>query len=377
MRIEIDDTTFDLETADGSLLVSIPKNGYDEVSIDVVRRYADARETETGLVLDYPLLSDEVSFREAAGRASTRLERLSLAQKLVACAAYQNGFRVPMIHPDNLYLHGELLRVVHFGLQQVLAPRAFDQAFFLSSLQAMVLQVFRPKVPFDQLFNGASSLSDKFSVMVRQTTTVDELFAFIDAQLQAEHTEVSATRVQVHKGRYGWVRAIGAIGVVAGVVAGVFAWQNWNENRLQSAIIESQARFLVDDYAGALSGLADFSVGVLPTSAKYVLAVSSIKLDELTATQKQAILNNVSEKSDDVTLNYWIAIGRGEFKQALDYAQNLGDNQLILLAYTDLYQATKLNSQMSGEKKQELLDKYSKSIDELTAQLAGGEVAQR
>lgn len=159
--------------------------------------------------------------------------------------------------------------------------------------------------------------------------------------------------------------------MTAGVVAGVFAWQAESRNRLQTAVVGAQARFLASDYAGALGVLEDYSAASLPTSAKYVLAVSSINLDDLTATQKQAILNNVSEKSDDVTLNYWIAIGRGEFEQALDLAQNLGDDQLTLLAYTDLYQATKLNTEMPGGKKQELLDEYAQAIDELTAKLTG------
>jgi uncharacterized membrane protein YukC len=43
-------------------------------------------------------------------------------------------------------------------------------------------------------------------------------------------------------------------------------------------------------------------------------------------------------------------MGRGHF-EALNLAQNLGDDQLTLLAYTDLYQATKLNK-MAGDKKQ-------------------------
>ncbi|WP_460631272.1 type VII secretion protein EssB [Leifsonia lichenia] len=361
------------------------KNGYDEAYLDVILRYVDARETETGLTFDYTIGDGEISFRDAARRAVTRRDRLALAQKLVACASYRATFRVPVIHPDNVYLNGDLLRVVHCGLQGMLAPIAFDEALFLRSLQAMVLQVFRPKLTFEHLLDGAKGFRDQFSTSVRQATTTDELFAFIDAELKAEQAEVAATEVSVSKRRYGWYRVVGAVGVTAGLAAGVFAWQAESQNRLNTAVVGAQTKFIARDYAGALAELEDYAAGSLPTSAKYVLAVSSINLDDLTAVQKQAILNNVSEKSDDVTLNYWIAIGRGEFEQALDFAQNLGDDQLTLLAYTDLYQATKLNTQMPGGKKQGLLDDYAKAIDELTAKLggagagagAGGEAAQR
>ena len=372
MRIEIDGPDLGLETGVGSLHVEVPENGYDGARLDVILRYVEARETESGLAIDYRLGDGEISFREAVGRASTRLDRLSLAQKLVACVGYRSSFRVPVIHPDNVYLGGDLLRVVHCGLQGVLAPMVFDEARFLGSLQAMVLQIFRPKLAFEQILAGSRGLRDKFSTAVRQTTTTDELFGLIDAQLKAEQAEVSATRVSVPKRRYAWYRALGVLGLVVGLVAGVLAWRAESDNRLQSAVVASQASFIASDYAGAMGELEDYSAASLPASAKYVLAVSSINLDDLTATQKQAILNNISEKSDDVTLNYWIAIGRGEFDQALDFAQNLGDDQLTLLAYTDLYQATKLNAEMPGDKKQELLDEYAKAIDELTAKLAGG-----
>lgn len=378
MRIEMDGTVLELDATGGVLRVDVSKNGYDGACLDVILRYADARETETALAIDYELGEGEISFREAIGRAATRLDRLSLAQKLVACLSYRHSFRVPVIHPDNVYLRGELLRVVHCGLQGMLAPMAFDEALFLTSLQAMVLQIIHPKLAFEQICDGAKGLRDQFSTSVWQATTTDELFAFISAQLKAEQVEVAATKVSVSKRRYVWYRVLGVAGVTAGLAAGVLAWQAESQNRLQSAVVAAQARFLASDFAGALGALDDYSAASLPASAKYVLAVSSINLDDLTATQKQAILNNVSEKSDDVTLNYWIAIGRGEFDQALDFAQNLGDDQLTLLAYTDLHQATKLNTHMPGDKKQKLLDEYADAIGELTAKLAGtgGEAAR-
>ncbi|MFE4467357.1 type VII secretion protein EssB [Leifsonia sp. NPDC056824] len=367
----MDGTVLEFEASPGSLRVSVDKNGYQGACLDVIARYVDAHETDTGLVVEYGLADGEISFGDAVGQAKTRLDRLLLAQKLVACVRYRDGFRVPVIHPDNVYLNGGLLRVVHFGLQGMLAPTVFDEARFLASLRAMVLQVFRSKLPFEHVLDGAAALQDKFSVAVRQATTTDELFAYIDAQLKAEQAEVAARRVSVPKRRYSGYRLVGALGLTAALVAGVFAWQTASHNRLQDAVVAAQARFLANDYGGALTELEGFAATSLPASAKYVLAVSSINLDDLTATQKQAILNTISQKSDDVTLNYWISIGRGEFEQALDYAQNLGDDQLTLLAYTDLYQSTKLNSQMPGGEKQKLLDEYAKAIDELTAKLEG------
>ena len=371
MRSERDGTVLELEASPGALRASVDKNGYQAACLDVISRYVDARETDAGLELSYDLADGEVAFEDAVALARTRLDRLSLAQKLVACVGYRDGFHVPMIHPDNVYLNGGLLRVVHCGLQGMLAPMTFDEGHFLAALQAMVLHVFRPKFAFEHLLDGAAALQDAFSTAVRQATTTDELFAYIDAQLKAEQAEVAARTLSVPKRRYAGYRLVGAFGLAAAAVAGVFAWQTADHNRLQDAVVAAQARFLANDYGGALTELEGFAATSLPASAKYVLAVSSVNLDDLTSAQKQAILNTISQKSDDVTLNYWIAIGRGEFDQALDYAQNLGDDQLTLLAYTDLYQSTKLDTQMAGGEKQKRLDEYAKAIDELTAELEG------
>ena len=56
--------------------------------------------------------------------------------------------------------------------------------------------------------------------------------------------------------------------------------------------------------------------------------------------------------------------------ERLEIAQNFGDDQLILHAYTKLYDATK-NSTMSGAKKQKQLEEYQKAIDTYTAKVGG------
>ncbi|WP_158861879.1 type VII secretion protein EssB [Leifsonia sp. AG29] len=371
MRTEMNDTRLEFHADKGVLRVAIPKGGYDAECLDVIARYADATETDTGLVLAYPIRDEELSFREAVRRTTSRLDRLTLAQRLAACVPSQGGFRVPAIHPDNIYVHGDTPRVVHWGLERILAPDAFDADLVLRSLKAMVLQIFRPNLAFEHLLDGGRALRDPFSASIWEAAGPGALLTFLDEQLRAERAGAAATRVSVPKRRYSWYRGLGVTGVALGLAAGVFAWQAESRNRLSSSVIAAQAHFVANDFAGALTALEGYQAGSLPASAKYVLAVSSIQLDDLTTTQKQAILNTISAKSDDVTLSYWIAVGRGEFEQALDFAQNLGDDQLTLLAYTDLYHATELDTRMAGEKKQQRLEEYAKAIDDLTAKLAG------
>ena len=64
-----------------------------------------------------------------------------------------------------------------------------------------------------------------------------------------------------------------------------------------------------------------------------------------------------------------------ELEKALDIAQNIGDIQYILHAYTKLYDQVNTDSTMSGAKKRELLEKYQKEIDKLQEQLNGSSKA--
>ena len=68
-------------------------------------------------------------------------------------------------------------------------------------------------------------------------------------------------------------------------------------------------------------------------------------------------------------MNYWIYLGRGKFEKALDVAQNIGDTQLILHAYTNLYESVRSNVNMNGSEKQKKLSEYEKKIKELSSEI--------
>ena len=107
----------------------------------------------------------------------------------------------------------------------------------------------------------------------------------------------------------------------------------------------------------------------MPKEAKYILAASYVRLDSLSDKQKEVILNTITESTDDTIFYYWIYLGRGKFEKALDVAQNIGDTQLILHAYTNLYESVKADINMNGSEKQKKLEEYEKKIKELSAEI--------
>lgn len=349
--------------------VSLLKTQIDKESITIVQNIFPLKETEDGAIIRYTIPKDAVFFNEAIQSLNTNLEKLQLAEKLRQLLSLRNKFKIPFLHPDNIYLIGEELFVVHFGLEEMVVPKKYDAALFLSNIKALVLSVFHPKLSYEGLLNGSLSLKDKFSQVVLQAKTAEEIFTFLEERIVKENIKIQETKRVVGKNQYTFYRFIGIVALILALVMGFFLYQYKGDNEKQNAIITAQASFLTNNYAQTQKDLEKYDLSSLPQSAKYILAVSSVNLSDLTGNQKQAILNTLSIKSDDNTLNYWGNIGRGNFDKALDLAQNLGDDQLTLLAYTDLYQATKLNTKMAGAKKQELLEEYTKQIEELTKKL--------
>lgn len=350
-------------------------------SIEVVRRHAAiAEETpeEYQAVLCYAVPSSATTLRRAAADAKSRSAKLQLAQKLSALSAAAGRFTIPFLHPENITLSGAGIAVTHSGLSGMLAPMDFDPELFLKGYKALVLGIFHPRLSFEKLVDGSTILKDPFSQRIVALTSVGEVASFIDSEVAKETAKAARERVSVPKVRYRLVAILGAVGVVAALVLGWFTYTSYAQTQpRQEAIVTAQSDFLTSNYAQTLKDLEAYDPADLPKSARYVLAVSSIELTDLTSVQKQAVLNTISTKTDDNTLNYWVFLARGDLDRALNLAQNLGDEQLTLLAYTELYQATKLNTAMDGARKQKRLDEYSKKIQELTERLgAGGESAR-
>jgi type VII secretion protein EssB len=349
--------------------VVLDKTQFDKASISTIETYLQVERVEDTLVVTYDVPQDVLTFQQYAQNAKTRLEKLQLADKVSQLLDLANQYKIPYIHPQNVYVDGERLFVMHSGLQEILAPNQYDADLFLRQLKALILSLFNGKLSYEKLLDGLPALSDKFLQAIAEAEDTDTLFTFIRQELATTENKIKATKRLVPKTTYQFYRGISVIAVIVAVVSGIFGYRTSNANQKQADIIKAQTSFMTNNYAKTQTDLEKYAPKDLPKSAKYVLAVSSINLTDLTVSQKQAVLNNISIKSDDNTLNYWLHVGRGEFEKALNLAQNLGDEQLTLLAYTDLYQATKLDNKMDGAKKQKLLDEYSKKIEELTKKL--------
>lgn len=193
---------------------------------------------------------------------------------------------------------------------------------------------------------------------------------FVSEEFHKLEQKNKQNNIQVNKKRWRILLVTAVILTLATLTLGVFTYRSYTRDLpLKNAVIKAQSAFMATDYDKTIDALDSYSVNRLPKSAKYVLATSFVKLDNLSSEQTEAVLNTITQSSDDMILNYWIYLGRGDLEKALDVAQNIGDTQLILHAYTNLYEKIKADTDMSGSEKQKKLKEYEKEISELSDEL--------
>lgn len=94
----------------------------------------------------------------------------------------------------------------------------------------------------------------------------------------------------------------------------------------------------------------------MPNTQKYELAYSYIQGLEFSSEQKKVILNNVTLKSDELYLTYWIQVGRNRFEEALDIAKRINDSDLILYALTQEIKQVREDGNLSGKDRESKLN---------------------
>lgn len=373
MKLFDGQNTLTAERKDEQFIVYLTGTQVNQQELEFIKsktNLVSSEDEEYAFKISYPLSNKEKSLKSLTLEMKSELERLELVLKLKTLSTQNSGYKVPFVHPENIFFIDGDLTFIHIGIRDGIAPMNIDDTLALSQYKALTLAILNPKISYDNFVNGETSLRDKFSQALSNCDSFEEVLHLVETKLTKERQKEEAALVKVSKGRYRFFKYAGSVAVVAAIAMGVLTIIDQKTTiPKQKAIMTAQADFITSHYDKTLDDLKSYQPKQLSKDARFVLASSSINLANLSQTQKAAVLNNISSTTDDNTLNYWIYQGRGEFEKALNLAKNIGDDQLTLLAYTDLYQATKLNTSMNGDEKQKKLEEYNKQIQELSKSL--------
>lgn len=363
----------EIKHSEEKVKVILSPNQFSRLKIDTIENYVDATVTleDNGyLTLLYQKPKLSYSLKDLIAEDLSEVKRLELAQKMESISFSEHNFKIPFIHPKNIFLQGSVVKILYFGLEGIMEPIPYTSETFLMTYKALIVSILRPKLDFELLVNGIAAISDSLVQDIVACESYDDVVKYIHEAYDKAYQEEKKKKIAVSK--LTWrILSIG-IGIfsVATITLGVVAaYYHFWSNPIQKATINAQSHFINKQYDSVADDLQGVAVNRLSKEAKFVLASAYVRLDNLSEEQKSSVLNTITPSSEDNLLDYWIYLGKGDYKKSLDLAQNIGDDQLTLHSYTNLYEQTREDKNMNGAEKQKKLGEYRKEIEELSKKL--------
>ena len=311
---------------------------------------------EDGLTFTYQLEPHSLSYEEVKSRPIS--ERIRLALNVFALEAALELPVTFLLHPSNLMITKDAqAKIAYRGVPGIMTPEALTAEDFLRQAKCFAATLFAD-VDFMELYNGSLELETlpDFLVELREAEDQTAAVAVLEKAYLDKTKEEKATLIQVSS-RWHRVFKLASIWLSVAVVLLIIPliYLIFLQNPFKEKLLQADTAFIKVDYSGVITELEGIAPASLPTTQKYELAYSYIQGLEFSSDQKKVILNNVSLKSDELYLIYWIQIGRNTFEDALDTAKRINDNDLILYALAQEIKQVREDDKLSGKDRESKL----------------------
>lgn len=330
---------------------------------------------EDSVTFTYELESHGLSYEELKTR--TISERIRLALNVFALEAALDLPVTFLLHPANLFITKDAqAKIAYRGVPGIMTPQSLSAEDFLRQAKCFAVTLFSD-LDFMDLYNGSLELETlpDFLNDLRQTKDLTTAVAVLEkyyleksAQEKADLVLVPSRRHRVFKLATIWL-TVSVVLLFIPLIYLIFL-----QNPFKEKLLQADTAFIKVDYSGVITELEGIAPSSLPNTQKYELAYSYIQGLEFSSDQKKVILNNVTLKSDELYLTYWIQIGRNSFEDALDTAKRINDSDLILYALTQEIKQVREDDKLSGKdreaKLESLENEYKKYWDSRSELLA-------
>lgn len=330
---------------------------------------------EDSVTFTYELESHGLSYEELKTR--TISERIRLALNVFALEAALDLPVTFLLHPANLFITKDSqAKIAYRGVPGIMSPQSLSAEDFLRQAKCFAVTLFSD-LDFMDLYNGSLELETlpDFLNELRQTKDLTTAVAVLEkyyleksAQEKADLVLVPSRRHRVFKLATIWL-TVSVVLLFIPLIYLIFL-----QNPFKEKLLQADTAFIKVDYSGVITELEGIAPSSLPNTQKYELAYSYIQGLEFSSDQKKVILNNVTLKSDELYLTYWIQIGRNSFEDALDTAKRINDSDLILYALTQEIKQVREDDKLSGKdreaKLESLENEYKKYWDSRSELLA-------
>ncbi|MFE6012654.1 type VII secretion protein EssB [Bacillus thuringiensis] len=297
-----------------------------------------------------------------------RNEKLRLLRNVAQFRKYLNKRITFFLHPDNIVFNANLIpSIIHRGIRDIVPPTPLSEEQFLTQYKCLIIALFSQKHNFDDLYAGLlkDAKETTFEQTVAQMESLDALLQFLDDSFEKEQTKTEKNMQLVPKKSYKSFKYLAFSFIAATVIlAAPLIYFTFIKFPYQNKLLEANASFIATDYDKVITQLNEEEFESLPIASKYELAFAYITAEKLGEAQKKSIMKNISLKSDEKYLLYWMYNGKGNFDKSLDLAKTLDDPQLIMYGLVKQIESLKNNPDLSGEERDQKLKTYEQQLDE-------------
>lgn len=272
------------------------------------------------------------------------------------------------LHPDNVVFDDNLMPlIIYRGVRNLVPPFDISEQDFTKQLQCFSIALFSEKFDFNQLYNGAlkNANETEFEKQVSEAEGLEQLIGVLNESYQDEQEKADKTMQMISIKRFRLFKRLSVIMIIVAVLLGApLIYFGLVSLPYQQHLLDAHEEYLATDYDGVIWALEGESAGDLPQASKYILAHSYINKEQLSDDGKSAIMNNVSLKSNENYLLYWIFNGRGEFEKAMEKAKYIDDPQLIMYGLIKQIERAKNNPEISGAERDKKIKDLQNQLDE-------------
>lgn len=266
------------------------------------------------------------------------------------------------LSPDNI--------VVDVNLMPRLLVRdaKVDNVNFLQNYVALIGSVLQTKYKYHQYLNGGQANYKKNKLL--NELAVMESTESIREHLLCEYRrlveEVNQTRKLVKKKNV-WVNRITIPMLAVTLAVSLFFGGRFFfvDIPFRDSLIAANAAYIVFDYIGVQQALRPYDVSQLNENTRRVLSRAYVATEALTVAQRDNILVGLAQLTDPIIFDFWIMLGRLHFNEAIDIAQRLGDDEMLLFAYLKQEAFVRQDMTRPGEERTALLSYLVGQIERL------------
>ncbi|EKF36076.1 type VII secretion protein EssB [Bacillus xiamenensis] len=273
----------------------------------------------------------------------------------------------PIVSPENIVFHQGLAPAfLHYGVKESIPPYETDEHRLLKEVKAVILRVVDHQYQFQEYLAYHDTLKlSELAKEISDTKSLEEVSALIQQKIKAIEAK-EKTLVTIPKKKWKLERYIGLGLLVLLVPALVYTiYTFFFAMPKQEAYVEANKYYLNKQYSQVVDTLEKYPADQMPVSLQYELAISYVQTNQgnlLLDQHKKEITETYTLQTDPQYFLFWIHIGQGNSKEALDIARVLGDDRYIFTALVAYRNDIQNDDSLSAEEKQKQLDPIIKEM---------------